>query len=101
MPYEVEMPEGAKEKFEAGLKMAPAAIKKVAKKYLPWFLYRYEKANQYVLISEYSNNGTVLVSVLEKYNPEIGVERDVFGVNPSDLEACELPKHLSHLRPIH
>lgn len=60
-------------------------------------LYRLKTTGQRVILYSLSENGTVTVSVLEKYNPErmppFGgfLDRNVFGINPADLEPCDLP----------
>lgn len=100
MPYEFELPKGAsKEEWFESAKSYTGKVKAVATKYPPWFLYYYEKVNQYVLISKYSDDGTVWILVTEEYNPNIDFEREVFGINPKDLVTCDLPNHLSYLRP--
>ncbi|MFA6036383.1 MAG: hypothetical protein WC759_05525, partial [Candidatus Micrarchaeia archaeon] len=66
------------------------AIKDLCTNYPPNLLYRLKSTGQRVTISSYNEAQTLTVSVTGEFNL-IDFERDVFGVDPSDLEECELP----------
>lgn len=61
-------------------------------------LYRLKTTGQNVVLYSISENGTVTVHVLEKYNmhkkhPHFPFEeRAVFGIDPADLEETDLPE---------
>lgn len=72
----------------------PEPIRKVAERFNPWSLYRPKTGGHRVtLYSLYEvEDGTVQMTVLVtgQYNV-VAFERNVFGINPDDLEECELP----------
>lgn len=68
----------------------PESVKAVAKRFDPWSLYLLKTTGQRVTILAIAEDGTVRVNVSGNYNFLI-FERQVFGINPDDLEPCELP----------
>jgi len=59
-------------------------------------LYRLKSSGHRVTLYSYSEDGTVTVNVLSVWNPETPLlsERRVFGIDPKDLEECELPMNI-------
>lgn len=72
----------------------PPAIRAVAEKFEPWSLYRIKPDGHKVFILSFdeSEDGKVTLTVVvsAKFN-FLAFERRVFGINPNDLEPCELP----------
>ena len=69
----------------------PPEVKALCKRRSPDRLYRMKSSGRRVTIYSYSEDGTVTVNVSGKYNA-LTFERQVFGVDPDDLEECDLPK---------
>lgn len=68
----------------------PEGVRKLCIKYPPNLLYRYKPTGSRVLIVSYFEDGTVKVDVSGDYNCVV-FEREVFGVDPADLEECDFP----------
>jgi hypothetical protein len=73
----------------------PEAIRVVAERYDPWTLYRLKTTNQRVFLQSFFDpdpDGKVLcrVAVSGEFNM-VTFERSVFGIDPNDLEECDLP----------
>ncbi len=70
----------------------PPEIKEVAERFDPWSLYRMKDTGHKVTILGFSEGETVTISVTVsgKYN-KVLFERNVFGVDPNDLEPCDPP----------
>ena len=72
----------------------PANVRAVAERFDPWSLYLLKPTGQRVTIHSFSEekDGAVslTVNVLREFNAVL-FERQVFGINPDDLEPCELP----------
>jgi hypothetical protein len=68
----------------------PEPVKSIAKRFDPWSLYRFRDGGQRATLVSISENGTVTVRVTGEFNI-VMFDRDVFGVNPDDLEPCDLP----------
>lgn len=68
----------------------PDEIRVLIEKWPPNLLYLYKPGNQRVTIYSYSEDGTVTINVTGEYNL-ITFSRQVFGINPEDLEECDLP----------
>jgi len=69
----------------------PQAVKDMAYKVKPWYLYRLKPTGQHCSIYSYSEDGTVTISIeghdseaLDTVNKIIGF--NVFGIEPQDLE---------------
>lgn len=68
----------------------PASVQAVCKRLPPNLLYLLKTSNHRVTIYSYSEDGTVTVNVTGEYN-FVAFPRQVFGINPDDLEECDLP----------
>jgi hypothetical protein len=70
----------------------PDAIREVAARFDPWSLYRMKSTGHRVTVYSYSHSEpiTLTVHVSGEFN-RIDFERMVFGIDPDDLEPCELP----------
>lgn len=65
-------------------------IRELCERLPPDRLYRMKPNGQRVTLYAYNEDGTVTVQISGQYNVVI-FDRHVFGVNPDDLEECELP----------
>jgi hypothetical protein len=68
----------------------PEVVRKVAERFFPWELYRLKDTDQRVTMYSFSEDGTMSVIVSGQYNFTM-FDRRVFGVDPDDLEPCDLP----------
>lgn len=86
-----ELDEGA---FDEWVATRPEKIRALIKKYPPNRLYRLKTSNHRVTIAAYEEreDGRVgfRVDVTGEYNL-VAMERSVFGIDPEDLEECDLP----------
>ena len=86
----------AKEKKEwnGKVKKQPKHVRDIASKLDPWKLYRLKSTGDRVIVlgfNEGEENGvTVRVEINAKYNL-VPFERNVFGIDPNDIEECDLP----------
>lgn len=69
----------------------PESVQKICRQLPPNRLYRMKSTGDRVTLYSYSEDGTVTVNVTGEYNVLI-FDRQVFGINPDDLEECDLPK---------
>jgi hypothetical protein len=80
--------------WEKWVSSRPANVRAVAEKFDPWSLYRMRSTGHRVTIYSFSEGEkgevTLTVNVTADFNMLIQ-ERRVFGVDPLDLEPCELP----------
>lgn len=76
--------------FEDWVKELPEQVREVVATKPPNLLYKLKDTDQRVYILSYSNDKTVRVAITGQYNKTL-FERDVFGINPDDLEECDLP----------
>jgi hypothetical protein len=74
----------------------PDVVRLVAERFDPWSLYRMKSTGQRVTLYSFSEDGTVTVNVSGDYNFVL-FERSVFGVDPDDLEPCEVPPPNEHV----
>lgn len=72
------------------IKSRPPVIQAMCEKLWPNRLYRLKTTNQRVTLYSYSENGTVTVNITGEYNLT-DFDTHVFGINPEDLEECDLP----------
>ncbi len=79
-----------KDAFESWLATRPQDIQDLARRYPPGVLYMMKSSGHRVTIIAYAEDGTVRVNVGDEYN-FVAFPREVFGVNPEDLEECDLP----------
>ena len=68
----------------------PPVVRAIAERIDPWTLYRMRKTGKRVTLRSISENGTVSVNVTGQFYA-VMFGRSVFGVNPDDLEPCDLP----------
>ena len=72
----------------------PDNVREVAERFDPWTLYRMKDTNQRVTLysfREQPDGGvTLTVNITGQFNL-IAFDRQVFGINPDDLEECDLP----------
>lgn len=78
----------------------PPLVKDIAQKLPPNKLYRLKTTGQRVTMYSISENGTVTVDITGEFNL-IDFDRQVFGINPDDLEECDLPKENERLGAIY
>lgn len=67
-----------------------SVVREVAEKFPPWELFRLKSTGHRARVSAYFEDGTVQVAITGEYNL-IAFARNVFGINPDDLEPCDLP----------
>lgn len=84
-PSEADLAEWAE--FKNGL---PDNLRLIAGRVNPWTLYRLRPTGQRVIVYSYQDDGTVTVIVSGLYNLQLH-DAQVFGINPDDLEECDLP----------
>lgn len=81
--------------YEEWLLARPEAVRRVAEKFRPWILYRIKSSRHRVTIVSFDSHSdgsvTLKVNVTGQYNA-VMFDRTVFGVDPDDLEECELPR---------
>lgn len=94
-PSEAEIAE-----FAEWLKDRPAIIQELAARLDPWSLYLLKTTGQRVTLVAYAEDGTVRVDVAACVNPGLLFERTVFGVNPDNLEPCDIPEDAGDHEPI-
>lgn len=80
--------------WEQWLADRPPDIQEIAKRFRPWKLYRLSTTGQRVTVIGFDEmeDGTcaVKICVLARWN-FLFFEKGVFGINPDDLEECDLP----------
>ena len=86
-----EPPQEQVDSFNAWADSLPEPAHANAKKFPPWELFRMKSTGQRVTLNGCNDNGTISVTVSGKYNAVLA-ERIVFGVDPADLEPCDLPE---------
>lgn len=69
----------------------PECVRVLCEKLPPDRLYRMKSTGQRVTLHSYSENNTVTVDISGDYNL-ITFDRQVFGINPDDLEECDIPR---------
>jgi hypothetical protein len=84
--------EEQKKASEEWIESRPPLVRKMIREYPPDRLYLLKTTNHRVFLYSYSENGTVTVTIIRKYNPNLDFERRVFGIELSDLEECDLLK---------
>lgn len=73
----------------------PECIRVVAERFQPWKLYRMKSTGHRVVVLSFAEPSdsagvTLRVAVSGEYNL-VAFERQVFGIDPDDLEECDLP----------
>jgi hypothetical protein len=81
--------------WERWVRKRPKAVREVAERFDPWSLFLLKSTGDRVVIigfGERKDSPTTLdVAVLNDFNPEVLIDRNVFGVPPDDLEPCDPP----------
>jgi len=86
----VEPTQAQVEEWKAWVAERPEVVREIAERLEPWSLYRLKTTDQRVTLYSISEDGTVTVDVTGQFN-RLLFERRVFGIDPDDLEPCELP----------
>lgn len=70
----------------------PEAVRLVAERFEPWTLYRLKNSGNRVVVQSFQETAPVTMTVMVsgRFNA-VMFERRVFGVEPEDLEPCDLP----------
>lgn len=68
----------------------PPVVRAVAERLDPWSLYRLRPSTHRVTLVSIAEDGTVTVNVSAEFNAVL-FERSVFGIDPDNLEPCDLP----------
>lgn len=68
----------------------PPVVRAIAERLRPWKLYRLKSTGQRVTMASIFEDGTVSVEITGDYNL-IAFDRRVFGIDPGDMEECDLP----------
>lgn len=71
-------------------KSRPEPVRSMAERFEPWSLYRLKSTGERVVVTSFLDDGTLTVVVSGRFNRVI-FERSVFGIDPDDLEPCDLP----------
>lgn len=75
----------------------PPNVRTVAERFFPWKLYRLKtgSGHQRVFVTAFDEENddrvTLRIAVTGQFNL-VAFERQVFGIDPKDLEECELPE---------
>lgn len=76
--------------WERWVSTRPPVVQDLCRRYPPDRLYLLKPPGQRVTLVSYNENGTVTVNVSAQWNCVV-FEREVFGIDPNDLEECDLP----------
>lgn len=80
--------------WEAWVAELPDLVRTIALKFDPWTLYRMKSTDQRVTVAAFdvqeNNKVTLRVNVSGEFN-FVTLERSVFGIDPDNLEECDLP----------
>ena len=76
--------------WDAWVASRPPVIQELCALLPPDNLYKMKSTGRRVTIVSYAEDRTVTVAVTGDYNL-VALERQVFGINPDDLEECDLP----------
>jgi hypothetical protein len=83
-----------KTEWNAWVASRPACVRKVAKRFDPWSLYRMKSTGHRVTLYSFGEaedgNVTLTIVVSAEFNM-LAFERRVFGIDPDDLEPSDLP----------
>lgn len=82
-------------KYKAWLSNIPSRFRKIAEQFDPWSVYRMKSTRHLVMLYGFDETeyGIMLIVLfLKDFNPFVPFNRNVFEVNPNDLEPCELPE---------
>jgi hypothetical protein len=78
--------------WKTWLAARPSNIRAVAERFDPWTLYRMKDTNQRVTVVSFAagEKVTMTVNITGEFNM-LTFDRAVFGVDPDNLEPCDLP----------
>ena len=76
--------------WDAWVAERPPSVRAVAERFNPWTVYRFKDTGQRCTILAFGEDGTVRVAVTSVLN-FVTFEREVFGVDPDNLEESDLP----------
>jgi hypothetical protein len=80
--------------YQEWLSGCPEEVRELIRQFDPWTLYRMKSTGHRVTIISFDEledgSLTLRVNVSSQYNRVVH-ERNVFGVDPADLEPCDLP----------
>ena len=76
--------------WDAWVASRPPVIQELCALLPPDNLYKMKSTGRRVTIVSYAENRTITVAVTGDYNL-VALERQVFGINPENLEECDLP----------
>jgi hypothetical protein len=80
------------DEWNAWLLARPKVIRDIAERFYPWKLYRLKTTDQRVVPAVYYEDGTLTVNIFVMFNRDkLLLSKKVFGINPDDLEECDLP----------
>ena len=86
--------EEARAGWKAWVAERPDRVRAVAERFEPWRLYHLKSSGHRVVLTSFNEHAdgrvTLRVDVLARFNA-LAFERNVFGVDPDDLEECDLP----------
>ena len=82
--------------WQKWVKTRPLVIRELCERFPPDRLYFLTSSDHFVEIYSYSENETMNVLVLTKWNPFVITERNVFGIKPEDLVECDIPHDLNN-----
>ncbi len=92
--YEEPGPE-MRAKYAEWLATRPANVRAVAERLVPWELYRMKTTGQRCTVDKYAEEldgrVTLTVTIRAAVTPMAAFDYGVFGVDPDDLEACDVP----------
>ena len=93
MRYVQPTPEQA-QGWESWVAERPDNVREVARRFDPWTLYRLKSSGHRVTVGAFDEEEdgrvTLRVNVSGEFN-FVTFERSVFGIDPNDLEECDLP----------
>lgn len=72
--------------WSAWVASRPKIVREMAERINPWTLYRLKTTDQRVTLVSFAEDRTVRVRVTSEHNGPWVVDREVFGINPDDLE---------------
>lgn len=80
--------------YAAWVAERPPHVRVVAERFQPWGLYRMKSTGHRVIVLSFGESEdqsvTLTVHISADFN-HLMFERQVFGINPDDLEPCDLP----------
>jgi len=86
----MEWPDEKEQLWQEWLKNKPPIIKELAARFPPYKLFRLKPTGQRGPIVSLSESGTVTMQITGDFN-RVMFAKNVFGLNPDDLEECDLP----------